>query len=220
MKLKTVQTKSLSLELFRNAVVGILGVFSIASLSAAPIINNFSSTADLAIYGSSVSFDNNSGAGPLDATVEGGGVFGGQGIFFWTQSLSLDKVNEQYIFSLNGAESIGSTAGFISDIDFSITGPSTHYFSTGAVSLSPGGNWSLDVYEEVSQRFFSGGPVTPGLTYTVGFYIRPVTGTDGNGVVYQMDSVTATAAIPEPSTIILIGIGLAAICCKSRKKKS
>lgn len=216
MKLNATQKKVLSPKIFRNAILAILGACTIDTLSAAPIINDFSSIANLTPYANSVSFENNSGSGPLEVTVEGSGIFGGKGIFTWSQWLSLDKIDEQYFFSLAGADSIGTTPATIVDVAFVVGGVGT--ISTGPITLT-GGSWSFDVYQAVSQQYYAGGPLAPGLFYQVEFYIGPISGNDGTGIVYELDSFSATA-VPEPTTALLMGIGLTFMCLKGRKRNT
>jgi len=213
MKFKFVQPKKLGNNCLRRTVAGVIGLFCIGSLSASPIINNFSSTAGLDIYGASLTFDNHGGAGPLDIIGKSPGAFG-QMIFYWSQPLSLNLTDEQFIFAVNGAGSIGSTPATLDTIYFGIS-------SGGGFSVKPiplaNGSWSLNIYEQVSQRFYSGGALPAGLTYTTQFYIRPDNSAPvTSGVVYQLGSLSA---VPEPSAILLVGLGFAILCWKIRGKK-
>lgn len=198
---------------------GALAVGSLLSASAAPIVNTFENISNLEAYAGSVSFDNNGGAGPLSITTQETspgtwGVFGGKGIFTWRQWLSLDLTDEQYIFSLTGAESIGTQAATILDLAFVVGGIGS--ITTGPITLVDG-NFSFNVYEAVSQQYFSGGPVPLGRAFQVEFYIGPVSGTSGQGIVYNLDSI---AAVPEPSTVVLMGLGAASLLYFRRYRRS
>ena len=218
MNLHTLRKKVMDAGVLRSACLAALGFFSISSLSAATIVTDFSNVSNLTPYGSSVSFDNHGGAGPLTVTVNETssgvwGVFGGKGVFTWSQWLSLDKENDQYAFVLTGAQSVGSQSANIVDVAFIVGGVGT--VTTGPITPVDG-TWSFDVYEAVSQLYYSGGEVAENKSFQVQIYVGPASGSSGQGIVYEFGSF---AAIPEPSTGILLGAGLAFACFYRNQKR-
>lgn len=203
----------------RKVLLASCGAISFSTLSAAPIVNDFASTANLTPYGGSVSFDNNGGSGPLTITVEETspgtwGVFGGKGIFTWSQWLTLDLEQEQFYFTLSGAQSVGTQSATIVDVAFVIGGVGT--ITTGPISLTDGG-WSFNVYEAASQQFYGGGAVPLGLNFQTQLYIGPVSGSSGEGIAYQLESV---AAVPEPGTVLLLGVGAGLLMVRGLRRKT
>lgn len=202
----------------RKFVPALVAVASLNTMVAAPIINQFSSTANLTVYGNSVSFDNNGGSGPLAITVletSPGiwGQFGGKGIFTWSQWLSLDLDQGQFLFSLSGAESIGTQDARIS-LAFNIGGVGT--VSSGPITLTDG-KASFNVYEAASQQFYGGGAVALGRSYQAQIYIEPMTGINGQGIVYSLGSI---AAVPEPGAVLLLGMGGMITLFSNRRRRA
>lgn len=192
-----------------------VGILSAASLSAAPIINDFATLADLNPFSGDVTLDNNGGAGPLTVTVTGDGDFG-QGIFTDNQWYSLNLADEQYVFGFTGAASVGATSAQINSINFVVGG-------VGVATVNPvpdiNGNWSVNVRDVVSTQLYAGGPVAADKSYYREFLLGKVGGGSPDGIEFEFDSFSGSA-VPEPSAILLTALGLTVVWFQRRKRNS